>query len=160
MKFAKALLAPMCALLLSGCVGLGVDNLTPQAALSGVSNLTQSPGLSQNEFLEPDCEATWQWPSRFGDIQFNECERGRRYAVQLTEQVTDQNIDMSTVTWSWHNCQDPTVYLRGDVDDFLVNPPHITTCGDDGYYLLLVYNDSSGERMWDAVWFRPGVYFQ
>ena len=81
MKFVKAIVMPLCVLVLSGCLNIDtVSNETPVAALDLLN--MDLPIVDQNN-REPSCEATWQWPSRFGDIQFQECERGSRYFVQL-----------------------------------------------------------------------------
>jgi hypothetical protein len=160
MKFVlKALIVPLCVLVLAGCMPINVVSDSQTASGAALDALNVDLPIIDQSNREPACSSTWQWPSRFGDIQFQECERGSRYFVQLTDQVFDeQNIDTATISWSWHNCNDATVYLRGTTREFLVNPPHITTCGNGGYYLLLVYRDNDGLRWWDSVWFKPGVY--
>ncbi len=162
MGLVKALFVSVCAFVLSGCMNSGfalIGQDVPSESNAPMGSV-QQVGLNQVDGSEPACEATWQWPSRFGDIRFQECERGSRYFVQLTQQALDTQLDLSTVSWSWHNCLNTRVWLRGSVSEFITNPPHITTCRDQGYYLLLEYNNDQGNRFWDTVWFRPGIYFK
>jgi|GEM_PF-5236891 len=160
MQFIKAVFVPMWVLVLSGCVNTGFAPIQKEGPSESVVRAGLMSDLNQTGSSEPACEITWQWPSRFGDIRFQECERGSRYFVQLTEQTVDAQADLSTVSWSWHNCTDTTVRQRGSVSEFITNPPHITTCRDQEYYLLLEYQNDQGSRFWDAVRFRPGVYFK